>query len=358
MEASITPETFARLEPVHYHVLRHLSYLSPHKTLFLSRYSYRLTIPSLYRDVTLGFPLFASLLGGGDSAKRTTEALSHTRVLRLPPDVIFTDNDTGDDAELVNAILDGSKPTPFMPLSLLPQTPIFGGIQHLIPSATAFQNIMYLGIDAKNPKLSTVSRLFCGVMPDISVDLGASKVEGWLVNFRLGLYLHAVGSRVVSIVYGVADPEPNPKRYLYGICSDVLVSWPGAQALHIYFDPDLPSQPSETDLSDCTDMYVAALGQLGSYPHSQHRRPRNKTQAALCRKPEVIAVHVPRPYHLAVSAGMVEFLSKEEERYRDKMSLSKEDTENRDRIAFLGPRLQILAHDYPCGPTPQLDQRD
>ncbi|ODN92734.1 hypothetical protein L198_05528 [Cryptococcus wingfieldii CBS 7118] len=137
MDESVILANFARLKPVYNHILHHLSLLTLTQLFFLSQYCYDFTIPDIYHDVSLTASLFASLMGGGDSAKRTARALSHTRVLRLPPYVVLTGAETDDCGALTNPICKHDKPTPLMPLSFLPQTPIFGGIRYLMISASS-----------------------------------------------------------------------------------------------------------------------------------------------------------------------------------------------------------------------------
>lgn len=73
------------LLPVHDHIIHHLSFIAPLKTLTLSKYYYRHTIPILYRTVPISSKSLYGLLWGvhKDARARTLKAFSNTRVIQL-----------------------------------------------------------------------------------------------------------------------------------------------------------------------------------------------------------------------------------------------------------------------------------
>lgn len=73
------------LLPVHDHIVHHLSFIVPLKTLTLSKYYYRHTIPILYHTVPITSKSLYGLLWSvhKDARARTLKAFSNTSVIRL-----------------------------------------------------------------------------------------------------------------------------------------------------------------------------------------------------------------------------------------------------------------------------------
>lgn len=73
------------LLPVHDYIVHHLSLIAPLKTLTLSKYYYRHTIPILYHTVPITSKSLYGLLWSvhKDARARTLQAFSNTRVIRL-----------------------------------------------------------------------------------------------------------------------------------------------------------------------------------------------------------------------------------------------------------------------------------
>lgn len=80
---NLSPSLFARLLPVQHLIFEQLALINPLTTLRICRFSYRITIPILYRDVTASYELFRGLKQQTEDYQRTVKALSFTRVLRL-----------------------------------------------------------------------------------------------------------------------------------------------------------------------------------------------------------------------------------------------------------------------------------
>lgn len=76
---------FEILYAVAHLILHQLSLIAPLKTLILSKYYYKRTIPTLYHTVTVCHKLFHSLSQHStvEAWLRTAEALSRTRILRI-----------------------------------------------------------------------------------------------------------------------------------------------------------------------------------------------------------------------------------------------------------------------------------
>lgn len=80
---NLSPSPFARLLPVQHLIFEQLALICPLTALRISRFSYRITIPILYRDVTASRELFRGLKQETEDYQRTVQALAFTRVLRL-----------------------------------------------------------------------------------------------------------------------------------------------------------------------------------------------------------------------------------------------------------------------------------
>ncbi|OXG28418.1 hypothetical protein C360_05832 [Cryptococcus neoformans Bt15] len=80
---NLSPSSLARLLPVQHLIFEQLALISPLTALMVSRFSYRITIPILYRDVKASRELFRGLKQETEDYKRTVKALSFIRVLHL-----------------------------------------------------------------------------------------------------------------------------------------------------------------------------------------------------------------------------------------------------------------------------------
>ncbi|WVQ80082.1 hypothetical protein IAT38_002183 [Cryptococcus sp. DSM 104549] len=71
------------LLPVLDTILYHLSLIAPTTSLYISKHSYEITIPTLYRNVTVNDNLFYGLRVSRQGYRRTTRAFSYTTALRF-----------------------------------------------------------------------------------------------------------------------------------------------------------------------------------------------------------------------------------------------------------------------------------